>query len=113
MCCVVPHQIVAVHPTKKTDHKNRRKTIKWPKKFLNLEEIIIVLKKFENPQNANEMSFEGNIVVNQRLERKVEFSLDKSHRAVGGSFWAAPAFGLRVAEDEDGVKNMSFEISDV
>ncbi len=90
-----------------------RAIIKWKEKFLCLKEVILVLRKFETPDDSNRVSFELNIVVNHRLELRLESSFGKSHTVVRNSRVVDPHISLVVDGDREGLNTFEFEIFDV
>ncbi len=85
--------------------------IKWKEKFLFLREIIVVLRKFERSENKDHVSFEANILINGRMEKRWEFSYVKNHPAVTGSVFVVPRVSVKSLEDP--LKTFTFEVFDV
>ncbi len=89
--------------------------VKWREKFLCLKEIIVVLRKFESPENSNRVSFEANVVVNHQLQIRAMSTFDKTHRVVAESCFCTPGVVGSVISNEDvnAVRTLSFEVFDV
>ncbi len=50
----------------------------WKEEFLRLKEVILVLRKFEHATDDDKITFEGNVVVNNKLLERVFFDVSKN-----------------------------------
>ncbi len=84
---------------------------KWTDEFFDLREIMVAIRKDEDPKDSTKVEFEANVLVNSKRVKRWKYSLPKSSQTVINSVHAS--WVVTLGNMSESVRESLVEVKDV